>query len=115
MELEGMVSKRADRSYRAGRCTHWVKVKNRKRPAWRRVQDSVLRDQFLVQKDTILTGRIVVEYAKHSVTQALIKAARLKAVCVQPCSPTASRDRFSLCLKQHFSTETGAAQSFRYE
>jgi hypothetical protein len=24
--LEGMVSKRADRSYRAGRCTHWVKM-----------------------------------------------------------------------------------------
>jgi ATP-dependent DNA ligase len=38
MGLEGLVSKRADRPYRAG-CTHWVKVKNRKHPAWRRVQD----------------------------------------------------------------------------
>jgi len=28
---------------------------------------SVLSDQPLVQKDTMLTGRIVVEYAKHSV------------------------------------------------
>jgi ATP-dependent DNA ligase len=33
MGLEGMVSKRADRPYRAGRCTHWIKVKNRKHPA----------------------------------------------------------------------------------
>ena len=39
MGLEGMVSKRADRPYLAGRCTHWVKVKNRKHPAYRRVQD----------------------------------------------------------------------------
>jgi ATP-dependent DNA ligase len=31
--LEGIVSKRADRPYRAGRCTHWVKIKNRKHPA----------------------------------------------------------------------------------
>ena len=38
MGLEGMVSKRADRPYRAGRCTHWVKVKNRKHPAMYRVQ-----------------------------------------------------------------------------
>ena len=34
--LEGIVSKRADRPYRA---THWVKVKNRRDPAWRRAQD----------------------------------------------------------------------------
>jgi len=39
MGLEGMVSKRADRPYRAGRCNHWIKVKNRKHPAYRRVQD----------------------------------------------------------------------------
>lgn len=39
MGLEGMVSKRADRRYRAGRCAHWVKIKNRKHPAYRRVQD----------------------------------------------------------------------------
>jgi len=29
MGLEGMVSKRADRPYRAGRSKDWVKVKNR--------------------------------------------------------------------------------------
>jgi ATP-dependent DNA ligase len=34
-----MVSKRADRRYRAGRSKDWVKVKNRKHPAHRRVQD----------------------------------------------------------------------------
>ena len=27
MGLEGMVSKRADRPYRAGRCNHWIKVR----------------------------------------------------------------------------------------
>jgi bifunctional non-homologous end joining protein LigD len=37
--LEGLVSKRADRPYRAGRCTHWIKVKNRKHRAYQRVQD----------------------------------------------------------------------------
>jgi ATP-dependent DNA ligase len=39
MGLEGMVSKRADRPYRAGRSKDWVKVKNRKHPPYRRVQD----------------------------------------------------------------------------
>ena len=39
MGLEGMVSKRADRPYRAGRSKNWVKVKNRKHPAYRRVPD----------------------------------------------------------------------------
>ena len=37
--LEGLVSKRADRPYRAGRSKDWIKVKNRKHPAYRRVQD----------------------------------------------------------------------------
>jgi ATP-dependent DNA ligase len=36
MGLEGMVSKRADRSYRAGRSKDWIKVKNRKHSAYRR-------------------------------------------------------------------------------
>ena len=40
MGLEGMVSKRVDRSYRAGRCPDWVKVKNRKHPAMERVKDA---------------------------------------------------------------------------
>jgi ATP-dependent DNA ligase len=39
MGLEGMVSKRADRPYRAGRSKDWVKVRNRKHPAYPRVQD----------------------------------------------------------------------------
>jgi hypothetical protein len=30
--LEGLVSKRRDRPYRAGRSPHWIKVKNRKHP-----------------------------------------------------------------------------------
>jgi ATP-dependent DNA ligase len=29
MGLEGIVSKRVDRAYGAGRCAHWIKVKNR--------------------------------------------------------------------------------------
>ena len=40
MGLEGMVSKRADRPYRAGRSKDWVKVKNRKHPAMYRVKDA---------------------------------------------------------------------------
>ena len=38
--LEGMVSKRRDRPYRAGRCNYWVKVKNRKHPAMGRVMEN---------------------------------------------------------------------------
>src|ERR1700686_3062390 len=30
---EGLVSKRRDRPYQAGRSKHWIKVKNRKHPA----------------------------------------------------------------------------------
>jgi bifunctional non-homologous end joining protein LigD len=40
MGLEGLVSKRRDRPYRAGRSKHWVNVKNRKHPAMERVADS---------------------------------------------------------------------------
>ena len=39
MGLGGLVSKRADRPYRAGRSKDWIKIKNRKHPAYRRVQD----------------------------------------------------------------------------
>jgi bifunctional non-homologous end joining protein LigD len=39
MGLEGLVSKHSARGYFAGRCTHWVKVKNPNHPAYRRVQD----------------------------------------------------------------------------
>jgi bifunctional non-homologous end joining protein LigD len=38
--LEGLVSKRRDRPYRAGRSPDWVKVKNRRHPAMRRVQEA---------------------------------------------------------------------------
>ncbi|MBR0753542.1 DNA ligase [Bradyrhizobium jicamae] len=37
--LEGLVSKHVGRAYGVGRCTHWLKVKNPKHPAYRRVQD----------------------------------------------------------------------------
>jgi bifunctional non-homologous end joining protein LigD len=40
MGLEGMVSKRSDRPYRAGRSKDWIKVKNRKHPALSRVMDA---------------------------------------------------------------------------
>jgi ATP-dependent DNA ligase len=40
MGLEGMVSKRSDRPYRAGRSRDWVKVKNRKHHAFDRVNDA---------------------------------------------------------------------------
>jgi bifunctional non-homologous end joining protein LigD len=40
MGLEGLVSKRRDSAYRAGRSPHWVKVKNRKHPAMYRVMEA---------------------------------------------------------------------------
>jgi bifunctional non-homologous end joining protein LigD len=40
MGLEGLVSKRRDRPYQAGRSKHWVKVKNRSHPAMNRVMES---------------------------------------------------------------------------
>jgi bifunctional non-homologous end joining protein LigD len=40
MGLEGMVSKRSDRPYRAGRSEDWIKVKSRKHPARSRVMDA---------------------------------------------------------------------------
>ena len=39
MGLEGLVSKHRERPYRAGRCDHWLKVKNRKHSAFTRVAD----------------------------------------------------------------------------
>jgi bifunctional non-homologous end joining protein LigD len=39
MGLEGLVSKHRERAYRPGRCDHWIKVKNRRHPAYSRVQD----------------------------------------------------------------------------
>ena len=38
MGLEGFVSKRMDRAYRAGRCDHWIKVKNHQHPSIVRVK-----------------------------------------------------------------------------
>lgn len=43
MRLEGLVSKRRDRPYQAGRSKHWVKVKNRRHPAMSRVMDAFVR------------------------------------------------------------------------
>jgi ATP-dependent DNA ligase len=40
--LEGLVSKRRDRPYRAGRSKDWIKVKDRKHPAMERVKDAFL-------------------------------------------------------------------------
>jgi len=40
MGLEGLVSKRRDRPYLAGRSKHWVKIKNRKHPAMNRVMEA---------------------------------------------------------------------------
>jgi ATP-dependent DNA ligase len=38
--LEGLMSKRRDRPYRAGRSPDWVKVKNRQHPAMERVKEA---------------------------------------------------------------------------
>jgi bifunctional non-homologous end joining protein LigD len=39
MGLEGLVSKHRERRYEAGRYKHWLKVKNRRHPAYSRVAD----------------------------------------------------------------------------
>jgi bifunctional non-homologous end joining protein LigD len=41
MGLEGLVSKRADSRYRAGRSPDWIKVKNRQHPALERVMEAM--------------------------------------------------------------------------
>jgi bifunctional non-homologous end joining protein LigD len=41
--LEGIVSKHLDRSYGAGRCRHWIKIKNPAHPAYSRVRDALTR------------------------------------------------------------------------
>jgi ATP-dependent DNA ligase len=40
MGLEGLVLKRSDRPYRAGRSRDWLKAKNRTHPAMSRVMDT---------------------------------------------------------------------------
>ncbi len=40
MGLEGLVSKHRHRPYRSGRFDGWIKVKNRKHPAFSRVMDT---------------------------------------------------------------------------
>jgi ATP-dependent DNA ligase len=40
MGLEGIVSKRRDRPYKAGRSKHWVKMKNRQHSAMSRVMEA---------------------------------------------------------------------------
>lgn len=40
MGLEGLVSKHRQRAYRGGRCDHWLKVKNRRHPAYTRVMET---------------------------------------------------------------------------
>ena len=44
--VEGL-SKHRESAYGAGRCTHWIKVKNREHPAYRRVQDQCLKTAIL--------------------------------------------------------------------
>src|SRR5262249_44256889 len=39
MGLEGIVSKRRDKPYQAGRSKHWIKVKNPASPAVRRIEE----------------------------------------------------------------------------
>jgi hypothetical protein len=45
MGLEGIVSKHRERGYRAGRTTHWIKVKNPNSPAMVRARDAFRAQQ----------------------------------------------------------------------
>jgi ATP-dependent DNA ligase len=46
MGLEGIVSKRADSRYQAGRCKTWFKVKNREHPSIKRIKDAIESGNF---------------------------------------------------------------------
>jgi bifunctional non-homologous end joining protein LigD len=50
MGLEGIVSKRLDRADGAGRCKHWIKIKNPAHPAYSRARDTIIasRQQAVV-------------------------------------------------------------------
>jgi bifunctional non-homologous end joining protein LigD len=41
MKLEGIVSKHLDCAYGAGKCKHWLKIKNPAHPAYSRVRDAM--------------------------------------------------------------------------
>jgi len=43
MGLEGIVSKRLDLAYGAGKCSHWLKFKNPEHAAFSRVRDKLLQ------------------------------------------------------------------------
>jgi ATP-dependent DNA ligase len=45
MGLEGIVSERLDRAYGAGRCNHWIKIKNPAHPAYSMVGDALARQR----------------------------------------------------------------------
>ncbi|MGY8682875.1 RNA ligase family protein [Bradyrhizobium sp. UFLA05-153] len=53
MGLEGLVSKRRDRPYEAGRCRYWIKVKNRKHPQW-----GASYERGSLRRCTLLTERV---------------------------------------------------------
>jgi bifunctional non-homologous end joining protein LigD len=39
MGLEGLIGKRRDRAYRAGRCPHWIHLENPDSPAMKRAAE----------------------------------------------------------------------------
>ena len=84
MRLEGMLSKRADRRYRAGRSPDWVKIKNRKHPAsnWpSRHRDDPPRSlrASLMQQHLMPRARTHVCYASNSGAKADIAEGRSRA------------------------------------
>jgi FkbM family methyltransferase len=68
MGLEGLVSKRRDRRYSAGRSKDWIKVKNRTHPAMTRVMDAHKYNPGagrLVADDTDLAKRVELWTGDH--------------------------------------------------
>lgn len=61
MGLEGMMSKRRDRPYQAGRSKHGVKVKNRTHPAMSRVDGGVAGRQFALVIPNNVPGQAPVD------------------------------------------------------
>ena len=91
---------------------HVVKGQNRKSQSCE-LRRPVIVIEAMAPKLIVVLRDIVVENAKYSVSEALVEAARLKAVRIQPCASTITSFRFSLRLKRHLSTETGASQRLR--
>jgi ATP-dependent DNA ligase len=79
MGLEGLVSKRRDRPYRAGRSPHWIKNKNRSHPAMSRVMDALSRKE--APTEAASPAERVAHLVKHGCHCVTVIAVVIMLVC----------------------------------